>query len=49
MINESTGMRMELGVRLRRERFAIEGMFNPQPFNWYFVGLRTPFFNRTYH
>jgi hypothetical protein len=49
MLNQSTGMRFELGVRMRRERFAIEGMFDPQPFNWYFVGLRTPFFNRTYH
>lgn len=48
MINISTGMRFEVGARIRRERFELDGFFTPRPFDWYFVGLRTPLFNRYY-
>jgi len=48
IVNVSTGMRLEVGGRIRREKFAEPGMFNTRPFNWFFIGLRTPFFNRHY-
>lgn len=47
IVNISTGLRFEAGVRLRRERFKFSGM-QANPFNWIFVGLRTPLYNRYY-
>ena len=49
MVNISTGMRLEAGIRIRRARLTNpEPNTDTQPFNWFFVGLRTPFMNRYY-
>lgn len=48
MVNISTGMRLEAGFRIRRERFRNPTDEEALPFDWFFVGLRTPFFNRYY-
>jgi len=48
IVNVSTGMRAEIGCRIRRERFDQPNMFAARPFNWFFIGLRSPFLNRYY-
>lgn len=47
-INISTGMRVEAGVRFRREKHKFPDLIQDNPFNWYFIGLRTSLFNRYY-
>jgi hypothetical protein len=48
IINISTGLMFEAGIRLRFEKHLVLNPGPNMPFTWFFAGLRTPLMNR-YH